>query len=83
MSNPSRADLISAYWLDGLSLAETGQLYGLGYRATKRLFQRLGILTRVRRGKHINAERLELMLWPSVVEYERERVRALLPRSEP
>lgn len=37
-SAPSRADLINAYWLSGLSLSETGQLYGLGYRAPNAYF---------------------------------------------
>lgn len=73
----TRSALIKAYWLEGRTLEQTADLFGVSKDTMRRRFQRFGILRR-RCNKRANRMRLELMLWPSLWEWQRERIKSML-----
>lgn len=70
---PSRDQLITDYWIDSLGRDEICRKYRIGKDRLSRLFRQYGILTRQVGGRakdqHVNRDRLELMLLPSVDEW--------------
>ena len=70
--HPSRAQLIQLYWLDGLGVSEIAPQFGMTQGQLNSHFERLGVLKRARTNSRrgVNRARLEMMLLPSVDEYE-------------
>lgn len=77
---PSRIQLIQLYWLDGLAISEIAPRFGMTQGELDKHFKRLGVLRRARTNSRrgVNRARLEMMLLPSLAEYERQKNRKLV-----
>ena len=81
MVAPTRKQLVTDYWIRGLSLKKVAAKHGVGIRRMENLFKRHGVLVRAVSGRGNrggrtatkNQERLELMLLPSVSEWRAMR----------
>jgi len=70
---PSRRTLVELYWIHNVAFGDIAAAHNMTPGELEARFRRLGILKR--RGTPKEAR--VMMLWPSPVEYERQRLKAL------